>query len=241
MKEFLKRNFPRPLLDYFHYWFYYKLFRRGFFAQSDIDKKLEKYLNYNDGFFVELGANDGFTASNTLRLEQKQNWHGILIEPSPNLFLSCTFYRAKKGNKIFCNACVPFGFQEKYVDIDYAYLMSISTNLESDIEDKQGFLDGAKHNFNDFQKNLKFGALAQTLTSILDKSDAPNLIDFLSLDVEGAELDVLKGVDFEKYNFKYMLIECRKIDRLSQFLKNYDYELIDKLSSQDYLFSFKQS
>ena len=160
---------------------YYKFFRRGYFAQSNLDKKLQKYLDYKNGFFVELGANDGFTASNTLFLEQKKNWRGILVEPSPNLFLSCSFYRNKPGNSIYCNACVPFNYPEKYVHIEYAYLMSVSSNLELDINDRDQFLYDARKGFNRHESSLSFGSVAKTLSSLLDESNAPKIIDFLSL------------------------------------------------------------
>ena len=235
-KNFIKSILPRPVIDHLIYLFYYKLMRRGYFAQSALDKKLKRYINYDKGFFVELGANDGFTASNTLYYEQKRNWRGILIEPSPNLFLSCVYYRGKDGNSIYCNACVPFDFREKYVDIDYAYLMSVSKNLISDDTDKDNSLKHAKRNFNKYQKSLTFGAVARTLNSLLDESQAPKIIDLLSLDVEGVELDVLKGVNHSEYRFKYILVECRNIERLSEYLKQCGYKLIEKLSHHDYLF-----
>jgi FkbM family methyltransferase len=236
MKKIIKKILPRPVIDYLIYIFYYKIYRRGYFAQNEIDKKLKRYLNFQNGFFVELGANDGFTASNTLYFEQKMNWRGVLVEPSPNLFLSCIFYRNKLGNSIYCNACVPFGYEDKYVDIEYAYLMSTSKNLDSDIPDKESFMEKARENTDKYQRNLRFGSSACTLTSILDQSNAPTTIDFLSLDVEGAELDVLKGVNFKKYIFNYILVECRDIKRLSEYLAIHGYVVVDKLSFHDYLF-----
>ena len=241
LTNFVKRYVPRPIIDHLIYLIFYKFIKRNYFAQNNLDKKLTKYIGYKNGFFVELGANDGFTASNTLHYEIKYNWRGILIEPSPNLFLSCAHYRNKPGNSIYCNACVPFNFDSKYVDIEYAYLMSVSANLESDIVDKQKFLNDARQNFNNYQKGLKFGAVARTLSSILDESNAPLEIDLLSLDVEGSELDVLKGVDFEKYQFKFLLVECRNISRLSKFLEEKNYTIIDQLSHHDYLFSYSKA
>jgi len=70
----------------------------------------------------------------------------------------------------------------------------------------------------------------------MDKSNAPRVIDFLSLDVEGAETEVLRGVDFEKYSFKYMLIEHRDFNELEKFLGDKGYSFIEKLSYHDYLF-----
>ena len=85
---------------------------------------------------------------------------------------------------------------------------------------------------------FEFGSVAKTLTSILEDSNSPNVIDFLSLDVEGAELDVLRGIDFGRYNFKYMLIEIRDFDRIDSFLKQFKYRFVEKFSSHDYLFKY---
>ena len=78
------------------------------------------------------------------------------------------------------------------------------------------------------------------MNDILKASSAPQNIDFLSLDVEGAELEVLKGIDYNKYHFKYILVECRDINRLETFLNKTGYRLIDKLSHNDYLFKLSE-
>ena len=62
---------------------------------NKLDKKIEEYLNYDDGFFVELGANDGVTQSNTLYLEKHRKWKGVLVEPTPHNFLKCLENRSK--------------------------------------------------------------------------------------------------------------------------------------------------
>ncbi len=211
-------------------YFLYRFLKGGKFALNNLDKKLEKYLNYQNGFFIELGANDGITQSNTFYLEKRKKWGGILIEPSPNHFESIAYFRGKKHNKIFSCACVPFDFKEKYVDIEYVNLMSFSANLDIDLIDKK------KHMTNTKEK-IQFGALGRTITSILDESLAPKEIDFISLDVEGAELDVLKGFDFNRYSFKYLLVESKNIDRVEVYLKEKNYFLKEKLTHHDYLFS----
>ena len=134
MKEFLRKIIHPSLWDFIRY-IKFKYFKFGYFAPYQLDKKLQKYLNYDYGFFVELGANDGHTESNTLFLENKRNWRGVLIEPSPQQFLSCCYYRSKPGNKLFCNACVPFNYKKEYVDIEYANLMSVSVSLKNDLKD----------------------------------------------------------------------------------------------------------
>ena len=82
------------------------------------------------------------------------------------------------------------------------------------------------------------------LNELLKNSKAPKLIDFFSLDVEGSELNVLQGVNFSEYNFKYLLIEITDIDqgkyvkKVINFLKEKDYILQANLTSYDYLFKY---
>ena len=82
------------------------------------------------------------------------------------------------------------------------------------------------------------------LNDLLMESKAPKLIDFFSLDVEGSELNVLKGIDFNKYNFQYLLIEITDLDKgvyvkkIINFLKEKDYILHTNLTSYDYLFKY---
>lgn len=49
-------------------------------ALNDLDSKLEKYLNFQNGFFIEVGGNDGYKQSNTYYLEKFLGWRGILVE-----------------------------------------------------------------------------------------------------------------------------------------------------------------
>lgn len=74
------------------------------------------------------------------------------------------------------------------------------------------------------------------MNNILLKSNAPKKIDLLSLDVEGSEMEVLKGINHKEYRFKYLCIETRDYKKLSDYLLQNDYVLLKKLSFHDYLF-----
>lgn len=207
----------------------------GYFGFNGLDRKLEKYLNFDGGFYVELGANDGISVSNTYYFELKRGWRGVLVEPSPSNFLKCLSLRGV-NNSVHCNACVSFGYKERFVEMEYANLMTVSKGLDSDLTNLEEHINFAKKFMPINEKIFSFGALAKPLSVILDESKAPKKIDLLSLDVEGAELEILKGVDFEKYEFNFMLIECRNFDRLSAYLSGVGYEYIEALSKHDYLF-----
>lgn len=206
-----------------------------YYALNDLDKKLKKYIDYDHGFFVELGANDGVNQSNTLYFEKNRHWKGVLIEPILHNFLACKFNRSKE-TKIFCNACVSFSYQEKFVEILYSNLMSIPVNLESDIAKPELHALIGKQFLAPHEENVAVGAVAKTLNSLLIEADAPSEIDLLSLDVEGAEIEVLNGVDFSLYSFKYMLIENRNFKKLCDYLDSRGYVFVEALSEQDYLF-----
>ncbi|MDJ0877227.1 MAG: FkbM family methyltransferase [Halieaceae bacterium] len=215
---------------------YGRYFKGGRFALNDLDRKLEKWLDYRDGYFVELGANDGFTQSNTYYLELKKSWRGLLVEPAPHNFLSCLRLRGA-NNRVFCNACVDFDYREKYVDIEYANLMSVSKSLPLDLDYSSTYLHNARAIQDINSQDMSFGAPARTLTSLLDEAQAPTTIDFLSLDVEGAEMAVLGGIDFSRYRFQFLLVECRDLAPLQSFLEGVGYRLEEKLTHHDYLFS----
>ena len=235
MKAFIKSLLPDSAYTSLYY-HCRKIFSGGRFAIHGLDKKLEEYLPHSGGYFVELGAHNGVFQSNSLYFELKKGWRGTLVEPTPNLFLTCAQYRSKPGNAVFCNACVPFDFADKFVEMAYANLRTSARNLPSDIDNIDKHVEIGKNTIRPEHKNLVFGALAKTLTALLDEASAPLKIDFLSLDVEGAELAVLKGIDFDKYEFQYILIECREIAPLQDWLEKKNYQLVEKLTHHDWLF-----
>ena len=96
--------------------------------------------------------------------------------------------------------------------------MSVSSGLDIDLKNLDKHLISEAHLYNSNQ-NISFGAIPITLNQILEKSRAPKIIDFYS-DVEGAEYAVLNGINFKKYKFKYMLIECRDYKKIESFYLN---------------------
>ena len=229
------KNFIPPII--------WNILKRNYFkkyyALNNLDKKLEKYLNFNNGYFIELGANDGVTQSNTLFFEKEKNWKGILVEPIPHKFLECIKNRSNENN-IYCNACVGFDFKERFVEIIYSNLMSSSLDLKSDIENLEEHAKKGKKFLNNKDDIFKFAAIASTLNDLMIKSKAPNNVNLLSLDVEGAEIEVLNGINFNQYIFEYLLIESRNFDLINSFLKNKNYKFLKKLSQHDYLFSYNK-
>ena len=180
------------------------------------DNVIKKHLNYENGLYIEAGANNGIVGSNTLYLEKELNWRGILIEPSKNAFDNCVQYRS--SNNIFINAALVSDESINSVvgDFNGDHMSSIKgertgCNLDSMVEVK-----------------------ATTLTKILNESNFAKDIDFFSLDVEGHELETLKGIDLNKYCFKFLLIEVNKrnylLSDILSYLEPYNYSLFDNVT-----------
>jgi FkbM family methyltransferase len=221
----------------------YRKLRRNFFESMgddrysrpslfEMDRKLEKYLTNEKGVFIEVGANDGYSQSNTYYFEKFRGWTGILIEGIPELYNKCILERSK--SQVFNCALVAEDFQEPYVTMKYAHLMSIVDGVFDDnVARKEYFQNASQHH--EFELNsYEVKVPTRTLTSILDECKIDR-IDFFSLDVEGAELQVLKGLDLNKYRPKYMLIETTKKDEVEKYISNL-YACIEQFSYHDYLY-----
>jgi hypothetical protein len=122
---------------------------------NTLSKALIKHVGYTNGYFVELGANDGISQSNTLYLESYLGWHGILVEPDVDNYLKCLKSRSPR-NKIFCCACVSFDYKDEFAKIVYSNLMSVALGLETDLQDAYSHAKMGETFFKDDQKKFYF-------------------------------------------------------------------------------------
>jgi len=213
---------------------YFSLKRRKSFSLNMLDLKIEELLPLNNGFYVEIGANDGISQSNTKYFEVYKGWHGVLVEPYLINYKILQKARSKR-NYFFNCACVPFDYEFSNVDLVYLNLMTTSTNLENDLESLSDHLEESKKHIDPAHIH-KFQANARTMNSLLIEAGAPKLIDLLSLDVEGAEISVLRGIDHEQFRFKYILIECRNLRKMEEYLLETNYTLFSQVSHHDFIF-----
>jgi FkbM family methyltransferase len=160
------------------------------------------------GFFVEVGANDAQQLSQTWRLEQL-GWTGILIEPQPAL---ADELRRRRRAKVFAVACSSPQLSGSTLPL---YLSDIHTSLNPDF-----FVAGA----------YRTGVIEvplRTLDDILSEAQAPIPIDFLSIDVESHEIDVIAGLDLAKWQPRLILIEDLAMNlRLHRLLVSRGYKWV---------------
>ena len=159
----------------------------------------EKFLNKKkQGYFIELGAYTGVNKSHTYILEKFFDWSGICIEPNDY------YYEILKRSRscICVNECIDG--EERMVD--FLCYKSTGGIISEDTDNDEKTVDN-KSKDNDWQDNKIIKIKTKTLYQILKENNAPSTIDFLSLDVEGAETRILENFPFNKYIFKIMLIE----------------------------------
>ena len=182
------------------------------FSQISQDLFVLDTLNYKkNGFFIEVGAGDGVNLSNTYLLERDHNWTGILVEPSRKFYNKCCVSRKSIViNKLLLNiAQAKLKFYEKKIgefshSEGYGNVSASEILLEYDVE------------------TIKFEDLFASF------STKPT-IDFLSIDTEGSEPEILESIDFSVHSPLIICIEhnFNKENRIfyKKFLKSKGYEL----------------
>jgi|694.fasta_scaffold70210_5 FkbM family methyltransferase len=186
-------------------------------------EKLLKIIDFSDGFYIEAGANDGISQSYTYELEKK-GWKGILVEPSLASFNECIKNRSKDNHFFNCALVNSEELTEISGDFNGSLISSINAQRYKG------------YNNNSDNRNILTKVKSFTLNYILDKLNIEN-IDLLSLDVEGYELEVLQGLNLEKYKPKYILIEVydKQKKDIFKMMEDNNYKLISNLTGYNLL------
>ena len=145
------------------------------------------------GYYVEVGANDPRERSQTWHLEQ-QGWTGVLIEPQPDLAATL---RAERKGKVFAVACSSPAKAGQELSLHVAGPLSSL--------DRRSMAPGATP-----EKVIRVPV--RTLDSILEEAGSPAAFDFLSIDVEGHEIEVLQGFDLARWRPRLIMIEDHVAD-----------------------------
>lgn len=210
--------------------------RRKSWALNGMDHYLAtKYFpGKTNGVFLEAGANDGLRQSNTMYFEHYKNWSGILIEPILGQYHQC------RGNRSGVNivvhaALVADDFEPELINMVYTPecngLLSVVDNENAD--------ELLKRIGNELRESQQVPA--KTLNEILQKIWHPgNAIDLAIIDVEGFELQALKGIDFKKWHIEYLLVEQLNGEdaNIAAILAPH-YDMVELIGKHDYLYKRK--
>lgn len=183
---------------------------RRWYSQARQDEAVISLLGgKRGGYFVDLAANDATVLSNTYALEKSYGWRGLCIEPNADYFYNLTHYREN------CEL--------------------VAAVIGGNRMEKIDFFEAGDHSgivgFDNPERLRKKSRQEYTVTlqEVLERFNAPLDIDYLSLDVEGAEEYIMTVFPIEKYRVKLMTIERPK-EKLRDLLASRGYIQIQRLS-----------
>ena len=165
-----------------------------FYSQDKQDNYLENkiFKGYKNGFFVDVGAHNGKSFNNTLYFEETNNWKGINVEPLKDVYnvlisnrpncinINCAICNNDGETEFICNA----GYSEMLSGIKDSYDPRHKHRLQKEIKDRGST-----------SKIIKVET--KKLETICD-SNSISHINYLSIDVEGGEFEVIKSINFDK-------------------------------------------
>jgi hypothetical protein len=154
-----------------------------------------------EGFFIDLAANDARKLSNTYALERRFGWQGLCIEPNPEYWFDLSRFRT-------CKVVAAIVGQDRMEEIKFNY-----RGVYGGIN-REDFDNGEEY------KTESIPAFTVPLQEVLERTDTPRVIDYLSLDVEGAEAYIMKNFPLSSYRIKIMTVERPDNELLLHLLAN---------------------
>ena len=179
---------------------------------------IEEYFKFKtNGYFIDLAAGDGIFISNTYLLEKELNWQGICIEANDK-----TFIELQKNRSVICdNNCI----LDDFSTIDFINAKK-TTNWEHLLSGVNTFIP--KHH--NIMKESTVSKKTISLNTLLNKHNCPDYIDYVSLDVEGCELTILKHFFTNNTRkIKMWMIENSDEKNVIQLMTNNGYRHLGKL------------
>jgi FkbM family methyltransferase len=174
------------------------------------------------GYFVEFGATDGIVRSNSVLLEKEYGWKGILAEPGRN------WHTALRSNRRVA------------IDTRCVWKTSNETFEFKECSDPElstvASIDQSDNNTRAHADSYSVKTIS--LNDLLAENKAPSEIDYLSIDTEGSEYEILSAVDFSRWKFKVLTVEhnyvADKREKIFRILTGNGYRrVLDRFSMYD--------
>jgi len=200
----------------------------GYFSQSGQDKwVIEKFFLNQIGVFVDIGAHDGISLSNSYTLE-KLGWSGLAIEPIPSVYEQL----AKNRKCITINGCISSeNKKHKFREITgYSEMLSGIIDYYDDRHLRRIESELAEHGgaYRDIE------IAGYNLNDLLKKHNIVH-IDYLSVDTEGAEYEILNSIDFENVHISIIGVENNYSDKkIYRLLKRSGFKLHSILGADEF-------
>lgn len=206
--------------------FFKSLVFSEYYSQCGQDKFVHEnfFKNRTNGIFIDIGAHDGISFSNTYFFEKQLGWTGICIEPIPHIF-----EELQKNRNCLC-ICGCITTEDNTVQ----HFLHVSGYAE--------MLSGLISKYDERHKNRitfenkRYGGTCEiidvscyNLNKILEKEKITH-VNFLSLDTEGGEFEILQNIDFSKYQIDVITVEDNyKTDPFIPFLEKKGFTFVKTL------------
>ena len=202
--------------------------KKNYFSQYSQDKFLNEvvFFNKRNGFFIDIGAHDGISYSNSLFFEKFNDWSGICVEPNPIVF------NKLESNRKSINLNVCIGSENKKVKF---------TQIEGYSEMLSGVTEKYDKKHIERINNailIKGGKKSEIEVDMITLDVVVALknkkIDFISIDTEGNEFDIINSINFDFLDVKSLVIENNYNDnRVKEYLNSLGFVLIYKLDCDE--------
>ena len=174
-----------------------------YYSQYEQDKFVNELFFHNkkNGFFVDIGAHDGRTYSNTLFFEESLGWRGICFEPLAEPFTKLV---ANRPNSFCYNACVSWqkGEQRFFEVQGYSQMLS---GLVDTYDPRH--LERLKKEIKLYGGSYRVIVVPVVQFNEIMQEKNVQKVDFLSLDTEGSEIEILKTIDFDAVKIDVIAVE----------------------------------
>ena len=200
-------------------------------SQAGQDKIIKKrfFDGKKNGFFIEIGAHDGITGSNCYYFEKFLNWNGIAIEPS-----NIQFEKLKKNRK--CNV-LNNAISNEVKEVEFIEVIEGLTQM-SGINNSS-----FKKNIDIISNNQSSKTKSLNLKTITFSDIAPKDtdIDYLSIDIEGGEMNLIKSINFEIINIKVISVENNspKEQNFKNFFEGKNFNYFDRIGQDEIFYNNK--
>lgn len=200
-----------------------------YYSQDKQDYIIDTLLGKKEkGIFIDIGAHNGVKFSNSCFFERERNWTGVCVEPMPDVYSELQNNR----NCFLVNAAI----SDVSGEIEFRRIVGrgdmLSGIAKYQSEEHQERMNSKIEEVGSSIEVIKVNSC--TLSSIVEKFNIQN-VDYLSIDVEGAELEIIKSIDFNSLNISYMTIENNyKSSEMRSILKDSMYCFLFRYGSDDF-------
>jgi FkbM family methyltransferase len=178
-------------------------------------------------FYVDIGASNGLSSSNTAHYDLNMGWGGVCIEPHPKAFSELLQNRPNAINLNICisdqdgevDFCVINGYAEMLSGIKKHYHLNHEKRINSEIKNHGGSKEIIK-------------IISKPLNKVLFENNLKK-VDYLSIDTEGSEMEIIKSIDFDLFDIRVISTENTSKSDIKNFLKSKGFTFYGQICSDE--------